>query len=110
MPTPPFPRCSSCILGNGDFALSVIPIGPGAISIDPQANSYAGGTPITITATPNTNYTFLGWSGDASGTNNPLNIVLNQSQTIYANFSTNSSLLIYPVTAARHCGTALRSI
>ena len=75
------------------------PIGPGTVAVNPPANTYATGASVTITATPTTNHTFVGWSGSASGTSNPLNVQLNQSETIYANFSTNqNALVIYPVT------------
>jgi hypothetical protein len=85
-------------LGDGEVALAVVPIGHGTVSINPDDNSFASGSSVTITALPATNHAFLGWSGGASGTNNPLSIQLNQSETIYANFTTNNSLLVYPVT------------
>ena len=85
-------------LGVGEVALAVVPVGHGTVSINPQANSYASGSSVTITATPGAGHAFIGWSGGASGTNNPLTLQLNASETIYANFTTNNSLVIYPVT------------
>jgi uncharacterized delta-60 repeat protein/uncharacterized repeat protein (TIGR02543 family) len=40
----------------------------------------------TVTATAYTDYTFSGWSGDASGTMNPLDVTLNSNKSITANF------------------------
>ncbi len=85
-------------LGGGEVSLAVVPVGHGTVSVNPQDNSYASGYAVTVTATPAANHAFIGWSGGVSGANNPLNIQLNQSETIYANFTTNDSLLIYPVT------------
>jgi uncharacterized repeat protein (TIGR02543 family) len=45
------------------------------------------GKPTTLTATPNTGYLFTGWSGNASGTTNPLTITVNAAKTITANFA-----------------------
>ena len=43
---------------------------------------------VTLTATPsNSGYIFSGWSGDASGTSNPLKITADSDKTITANFS-----------------------
>ncbi len=85
-------------LDPGEVALAVVPVGPGTVSINPQANTYTVGAQVTLTATPAPGKNFLGWSGNASGTNNPLNVTLNQSETIYANFTTNATLVVYPVT------------
>ena len=87
-------------LSGGQVALTVVLCRPGDWSaVNPPANTYSTGASVTVTATPASNHAFVGWSGSASGTNNPLNVQLNQSETIYANFSTNkNSLLVYPVT------------
>jgi uncharacterized repeat protein (TIGR02543 family) len=40
-----------------------------------------------LTATPNTGYTFVGWTGDASGTTNPVTVVMNGNKNVTANFA-----------------------
>ena len=72
---------------GGQAALTVIPVGMGSISVSPRANAYATGSGVTIMATPEAGQVFLGWSGDASGTQNPLPLTLNASALIYANFT-----------------------
>lgn len=79
-------------LSGSKVTLEVEPFGHGSVSVNPPTNIYNIGQSVTITATPNSGKAFLGWSGSASGTNNPLTVVMNQSKTIYANFSTNNSL------------------
>lgn len=74
-------------VGGGQAALTVVPIGHGQISVNPRANVYATGSGVTITATPESGQSFIGWSGDATGTQNPLPVTLNASKLIYANFT-----------------------
>ncbi|NHM05529.1 beta strand repeat-containing protein, partial [Flavobacterium celericrescens] len=47
-------------------------------------------TNVTLTATPIAPQTFIGWSGDASGSTNPLTVTVDQAKTITANFAQNS--------------------
>lgn len=43
---------------------------------------YTTGTSVQLTATPDAGYLFLGWSGDASGTDNPLTVSMTGNKTI----------------------------
>ena len=54
---------------------------------NPTNGTYNDGTVVALTATPDAGYQFDGWSGDASGTTNPLNITMDADKTITANFS-----------------------
>jgi uncharacterized repeat protein (TIGR02543 family) len=54
-------------------------------SITGQGN-YDLSAPATITATPSPGYRFTGWTGDASGTDNPLTITMNADKNIGAIF------------------------
>lgn len=48
---------------------------------------YKRGETATLTAIPNNQYwTFTGWSGDLTGTNNPVSFVVDSNKTIWANF------------------------
>ncbi|MBC8052211.1 MAG: DUF3494 domain-containing protein [Sphingobacteriaceae bacterium] len=48
---------------------------------------YASGSSATIRAIPNSGYTFTGWSGDATGSTNPLTLTVNANKNITANFA-----------------------
>lgn len=73
------------------MAQLVINAAAGTVSRNPNQNSYVPGTPVTLTATPNPGGSFLGWSGDASGTNNPLVLVMHTHKTVTAHFGVNLS-------------------
>jgi subtilisin family serine protease len=66
------------------FSSSVSPSNTGSVS---DAGSYESGSTISISATPTNGYQFSHWSGDASGSSNPLSITINQDTSIVANFS-----------------------
>ncbi|MFY7711017.1 InlB B-repeat-containing protein [Tenacibaculum sp. MEBiC07804] len=59
----------------------------GSISPNPTGGTYDDGTLVTLTATPDAGFEFTGWSGDASGTTNPLDITMDADKTVTANFS-----------------------
>lgn len=81
---------------GGQFALTVVPLGRGQVTVSPRANAYATGSGVTITANPDSGQTFLGWSGDAVGSQNPLATIVNSNRTIFANFTTRPQLTISP--------------
>ena len=65
----------------------VAPSGAGSITVNPNQPSYLSGTQVTLTAVPNTGYTFSSWSGGASGTVNPLTVTMTGNLSITANFT-----------------------
>lgn len=98
--TAPNPTVSAIfgILSSNQAALTVFITGHGTVQVNPRANIYTTNTPVTLTATPGAGETFLNWSGGASGTQNPLPVVMDQSKIITANFSGRPSLSLPPST------------
>ena len=47
---------------------------------------YKSGTTATITAVPSIGSSFIGWKGDATGTENPLSVTMDGAKTITAEF------------------------
>ena len=45
-----------------------------------------------LTAMADPGQSFLGWSGDASGTQNPLSLIMTQSKVVNANFTGSASV------------------
>jgi len=56
-------------------------------TISPASGTYLAGSQIQVTATPNANYTFATWSGDATGTNPTITITMDADKTLTANFT-----------------------
>jgi len=66
---------------------SASPAAGGSIGLSPTGGSYASGTTVTAAATPNSGYTFSGWSGALTGTTNPGTVTMNSNNTLTATFT-----------------------
>jgi hypothetical protein len=73
-------------LPGGKYSLSVAVVGPGAVTISPQQSYYNPGDNVTLNVITNAGIPFYGWAGDATGTNNPLTVVMNANLNIQAYF------------------------
>jgi hypothetical protein len=71
---------------------TVSPAAGGSISVDTAPNclgsKYHPGTLVQITAVLNSNYKLVNWSGDASGSANPLSLTMDSDKTVTANLMT----------------------
>ena len=86
MPVPPLPTGTPVPYHPPTkYSLTVNTVGQG--SVTPNGGTYEAGTPVTLTATPAPGWQFDGWSGDASGSDNPLTITMDGNKTITATFS-----------------------
>jgi len=83
-------------------ALQASTAGGGTISLIPANGPYIINTVVNVTATPNNGWTFLGWLGDASGTNTMIAVTMNRNKTVQALFGTTLA-----TTAAGNGGVAL---
>jgi hypothetical protein len=59
---------------------------PDGGTIRPSSGTYDAGSTVTFTVTPANGYKFLNWGTDASGSANPLSMVINNNKVITANF------------------------
>jgi len=89
--------------GNAEWDYAVVDVHPMRIKLTlistaggttdppPGVYSYAYGTTQTVrvTALPETHYSFIGWTGDAAGTQNPVDVVVDMEKTVTANFQRN---------------------
>ena len=53
---------------------------------DPPGKTFKVGTVVTLTATPNANATFSGWSGAYTGTSPNCSVTMNKNNTVTATF------------------------
>ena len=70
--------------------------GSGSVSSNPTGPSFSAGTQVALTATPNANSTFSGWSGACSGTAITCQLTMSSNVTAIATFSaaTNSPIVV----------------
>ncbi|HQS50493.1 MAG: hypothetical protein B7X86_02115 [Sphingobacteriales bacterium 17-39-43] len=59
----------------------------GTVSKAPDQATYNHGSNVVLTATPAAGYVFSSWSGDATGTTNPLTVNMTSNKNITANFT-----------------------
>lgn len=58
----------------------------GKVAKNPDKTVFSKGDTVSLTATANTRYSFKGWSGAASGTNESIKIIMDDSKTVSAQF------------------------
>ncbi|MBK7513901.1 MAG: carboxypeptidase regulatory-like domain-containing protein [Chloracidobacterium sp.] len=69
------------------YSLTANTSGSGTVTKNPDLAAYSSGSNVELTATPAIGWTFSGWSGDASGVTNPLNVTMSSNKSITANFT-----------------------
>jgi hypothetical protein len=74
-------------LDTGFYVLSTQASGGGTVSVSPPQANYYYGTLVTLKASANPGWSFSSWSGDVTGTNNPLQVTMTANKTITANFT-----------------------
>ncbi len=77
----------------------------GSVAKAPEKSSYTHGETVTLTATPNTGYSFTGWSGDASGTSRSTAVVMDSDKSVTASFSADT----YTLTVSGTHGSVTRT-
>ncbi len=79
------------IVGNPDsvtqFDLTTNISGMGSVQLSPAGGTYDSATVVTLTAVPDSGYTFDGWSGDLNGIANPDSVSMDSNIAITATFS-----------------------
>src|SRR5206468_3643246 len=76
------------------YTLSVSVVGSGTVAKSPDQPSYGYGTVVQLTATPSPGQSFVGWTGDASGTTNPLDVTMDGDKSITAQFTVSVSVAV----------------
>ena len=69
----------------------------GSIGVTPSSPTgdgfYAGGTPLTFSATPGTGWDFTEWQNNLASTSNPANLTMNDEELVTADFNTTNTPL-----------------
>lgn len=83
--TPGVTALFSALSGN-QVSLTPLVDGFGTVSISPAMNVFTNGQSVSVTALPDIDQVFLGWTGDAAGTTNPLTVLMDASKALTARF------------------------
>jgi uncharacterized repeat protein (TIGR02543 family) len=76
-----------CEAPKVDLTTAANPSNGGTIDPAPGTCSYYINSEVEVTASAYSGYTFSGWSGDASGTTNPIDITMDDNKSVTANFT-----------------------
>ena len=68
------------------YTLNAFAVGNGTVSVDPDQTTFSCGATAQITAIADSGYTFSNWTGDATGNENPLTVVMDADKEIGAVF------------------------
>ena len=77
------------VSGNGSVEEKIIKQG--------KSTDYNSGTIVELTANPESGYSFLKWSGDLSGSTNPIQVTVDGPKTITAEFYNNDNFTGLPI-------------
>ena len=70
-----------------EYTLTVTPVGSGSVAKVPDKVTYHYGDVVQLTATPVAGWSFSVWSGDASGSVNPVSVTINGDKAVTATFT-----------------------
>jgi uncharacterized repeat protein (TIGR02543 family) len=70
-----------------EYVLTVGTVGDGMVAVEPNQGLYYYGDVVTLTATANPGWTFVGWSGDLLGSTNPVTVTMTGNVTITSTFT-----------------------
>lgn len=69
------------------YALTIDTSGSGTVSRNPTNSSYPEGSVVILTAAPGHGWFFREWTGDETGSANPLNVAMTRNKTVTAVFA-----------------------
>jgi len=73
--------------GTKTYALTVIPDGRGHVTLTPPGNRFPLNTNVVLQPTPDSGQEFIGWAGDATGSENPLVVTMTSNKVVTASFT-----------------------
>ncbi len=68
------------------YTLTTSVVGEGTIEVTPEADRYEEGAVVTLTAIPDGELAFAGWSGDITGSEDQIEITMTQDFSVIATF------------------------
>lgn len=98
---------ATVVIGVGvipTFTLTIAVDGSGSGTVEPDVGQhvYELNTVVTLTATPDADSEFAGWSGDLISTTNPITITMMRNMTITASFEQTWFSIYLPLVARNY--------
>jgi uncharacterized repeat protein (TIGR02543 family) len=92
------------------YSLTVNTAGSGSVAKVLDQATYNSGSSVLLTATPVAGWSFAGWSGDLTGTTNPVTVTMDANKTITATFTQNWNLQFTGVTSYTMSNTEFEAL
>lgn len=73
-------------ISSTKYTLTTAKTGEGTVAVDPVGGTYAEGTVVSLTATPERGWKFVNWSGDVSGTGTSISVTMDANKAVTALF------------------------
>jgi hypothetical protein len=70
-----------------EYTLTIIVSGSGSVTKNPDKTTYQYGDVVQLTALPSSGWSFSAWSGDLTGSTNPVSITIDANKSVTANFT-----------------------
>jgi len=74
-----------------EYTLTITTVGSGSVTKDPDQGSYVYGDVVELTAVADDGWSFVGWSGDLSGSDNPDSVTITGDMSVVAHFIDSNS-------------------
>ena len=74
---------------QNQYSLTTHTVGSGSVGKQPDQATYGYGDVVTLTATSDAGWTFNSWSGDATGSTNPITLTIDANKVVTATFTQN---------------------
>jgi uncharacterized repeat protein (TIGR02543 family) len=72
---------------QNQYTLTVNVVGSGSVGKNPDLTTYTHGTNVTLNATAQPGWVFSSWSGDQTGSANPVTLTMNSDKVVTATFT-----------------------
>lgn len=82
------PLSLQAVFAQTAFPVSLAFAGGGSVTINPAQASYLSNAVVALSATASNGWSFLNWSGSATGSDNPISLVVDSPKTVSAIFGT----------------------
>lgn len=88
-------KAITAVFEKVNYSLTIELIGQGTVNQEivlakSSSTDYESGTTVKLTAVPDDEWEFVGWSGDHEGTENPIQLTMDKAKTITAKFEMKS--------------------